>query len=356
MAIWCLVHVLVRAPQLRRAAVTGLLALGAAAALTAVIMVTAFGSLGAQAEASGEITHSTSQAVGAAIDQLVTFNINTDYPQWTLALLLVVGIAIAARMLALVSTLWAAVAFGTLYCWSAAYDTSFTHAITALWWGNPTRLAGLFAVPAVLLAALGLTAVVDGLVRTVQRVRQPWPVTYSPRVRAAALGVTVLVFVLLTDFLYTPTHVRIMRTTYTDGPMLSQAERTGLAQVADRIHGAGTILNDPYDGSSWGYSLQGLPMLFQTPVYYPQLRSGWGNDRAIMLESFNHIDTSPMVQDAAARLDVRWVIIDRGLVYPDQLRQQGLTDLWDVDALTLVYDNGAVQLYRLDRPDTVNQP
>ncbi|MGZ4543657.1 MAG: DUF6541 family protein [Mycobacteriaceae bacterium] len=75
-----------------------------------------------------------------------------------------------------------------------------------------------------------------------------------------------------------------------------------------------------------------------------------GADRATLLRSFNHIDTSPLVQDAAARLGVQWVVLDRGFVLLDLRPQPGLTDLQNVAALTLVYDNGAVQLYRVNQP------
>ncbi|MGZ6807150.1 MAG: DUF6541 family protein, partial [Mycobacteriaceae bacterium] len=217
-AIWCLAHVVLRVLVLRRAGAAGLLGLSAAAILTALLLAPQFAALRANAAASAGITKPPSESPGAAIGRLVVFNPNTAQPHWTLALLLVVGVALAIRMRSMVSVLAAGVAFATLYVWSAAYNTRLTHAVTALWWDNPERLAALFAVPAVVLAALGLTAAVDLLARAAPRLRPQWLPAQAARLRALALAVTVLLFWLATSFAYSGTHVHMIRVEYGDGP------------------------------------------------------------------------------------------------------------------------------------------
>jgi hypothetical protein len=63
-----------------------------------------------------------------------------------------------------------------------------------------------------------------------------------------------------------------------------------------------------------------------------------------------YYDLRPDVQEAVARLHVRWVIVGPGFVRPEMHRQHGLVRLRQVNALDLIYNDGGVQIYRIARP------
>jgi hypothetical protein len=138
---------------------------------------------------------------------------------------------------------------------------------------------------------------------------------------------------------------------YGDGPMLSHDEELGLAKVAELTHGSSSILNDPFDGSGWGHALHDLPVLFAAPVYWPELLDGWGGrsrDAVALVQPRRHLTGGTGRGGATGRA----VGGPRPCVRPlgDPHRQPELTDLQNVAALTLIYDNGAVQLYRVNQP------
>ncbi|MGZ6772788.1 MAG: hypothetical protein ACXVGA_09695, partial [Mycobacteriaceae bacterium] len=111
------------------------------------------------------LTNAPFESPGAAVGRLVVFNTNRAQPHWTLALRLVVGVALAIRMRSTVSVL----------------------------------------------ATLGLTAAVDLLARAAPRLRPQSLPAQAARLRALALAVTVLLFSLATSFAYSGTHVQIIR-------------------------------------------------------------------------------------------------------------------------------------------------
>lgn len=346
-ALWCLVHVVVRVAQLRRCALRGIRTVAVAAALTVVLMVPVIGALGSVTSVAGQVHPAPFASPGAAIGSLMSFNNNNPFPQWTLAAVFVIGVIAAGRSSLLWSSLAAAALFTALFMLSAAYDNTFALSVTSLWWDDVARFAALFAPPAVLISAVGLVAVRDGVLLGLHRISRAR--LHAPVVRPVTLLACVLAFWLLSGLGYEKMNLTQLRTTFTDGPTLSTGERQALAYLAS-VNDGGAVLNDPNDGTGWGYALDGLNMVFPTPVTPPAAADDYGFDRLQLLREFNQINTSTSVQQAAAHLQVEWVVLGQGFIKPYQRRAPGLDELDRVDSLTKVFDNGQATIYKLTRP------
>ena len=70
-------------------------------------------------------------------------------------------------------------------------------------------------------------------------------------------------------------------------------------------------------------------------------------DAALLAERFDDYDTDPQVRAAAARLDVRWVVLGQGFLREGASTVLGLEDVARVRELELVYANPGFVIYRL---------
>lgn len=344
--VWCLLHLIVRVGVLRRAALRGLGALAAAALLTVVLMIPVITTLSAAAGNADMIVRPLFLAPGPAIGSALSFNSNNPTPQWTLALVFLIGIGVAVRRSALWSTLGATAVFTALFMLTASYDNPFSRAVTSLWWDDNVRFTALLALPAVLISAVGLVAVRDGILLALRRVSDLHLEARVPAVRPVVFVACILAFWLVSGLGYATLTLSQLRPSFADGPTLSSGEQQALAYLAS-VNDGTTILNDPYDGSSWGYSLRGLNIMFPSPLPAPVTDANFGSNRLLLLRDFNKIDTMPSVRQAASQLNVGWVMLGEGFVAPDRTREPGLTGLSGVGSLSKVFDNGAAKVYKL---------
>lgn len=285
---------------------------------------------------------------GTAVGQLILFNHDTPYPQYWLAGLLVLGAVAATRSVVLRPFLAAAGVFLALFVLAASYDTPTSALLTAVWWNDRWRLAALFVVPAAVLVAAGLAWVKDRVEELTGRFAR----NISPRalaVRSAGIvALLAIALVTLTQTSYLARNTRQVSLPYNDGPTVSAGERAAYAELA-RLWDGGTVLNDPVDGSPWAYALEGLPLVFRTPLTQPSDPGQFGEDRITLLEDFAPQRGSDEVAAALESLDVRWVLVGEGFATNTVVRARGLADLETVPGLTEAWSNDVATIYRVER-------
>jgi hypothetical protein len=300
---------------------------------------------------AGNATHIDWPAVvtpGSAVGELILFNHETLFPQWWLAALTLLGAVAALRNAALRPFLAAAGVFLALFVLAAAYDTPASALLTAVWWNDRWRLAALFVVPAAVLAAAGLVSIKDGAQALTGRLPRGLPARAVAARGPLIVGVLAVVLVALTQTGYLARNTREISLPYRDGPTVSAAEEAAYAELA-RLWDGGTVLNDPADGSPWAYALEGLPLVFKTPLTQPSSPEQFGKDRITLLEDFARDRESRQVVDAVDDLDVRWVLVGEGFATDTVSRAPGLENLEDAPGLTEVWANDGATIYRVER-------
>ncbi|WP_158545938.1 DUF6541 family protein [Blastococcus sp. TF02A-30] len=295
-----------------------------------------------------EIDWPATETPGGAVGRLLLFNHETLWPQWWLALLLLLGAVAALRSPALRPFLVGAGVFLALFVLAASYDTAVSLRLTSVWWNDRWRLAALFVVPAAVLAAAGFVRLEDWVLRLLDRLPgRPPPAALVAR-GSVVVGLLAVLLVLLTPNGYLERNTRQVSLPYRDGPTVSSGEEAAYAELA-RLWDGGTVLNDPADGSPWAYALEGLPLVFKTPLTQPSSPEQFGSDRITLIEDFAPERDSAAVEDALESLDVRWVIVGEGFATDTVSRAPGLEGLDAVPGLTEVWSNDAATIYRVER-------
>ncbi|MGY1606888.1 MULTISPECIES: DUF6541 family protein [unclassified Geodermatophilus] len=320
-----------------------------AAAVFTLVSAPLVSSLTGQSGGLGGVDWPAVASPGQAIGQLLTFNQDSAHPQWALAALLLVGVLAAPRCgWRGWSLLVATGLFAALYVMAAAYDEPLQQSLTSLWWNDRWRFAALFAVPAVIVAAVGVQVAADGLRDLIAQL----PGAAGRRGRRLVPVLVLVVVAGVVVLAYFPRNQERVALGYTDGPTFSEEEQRGYAVLAD-LHDGGAVLNDPFDGSAWSFAYYQLPLVFRSPITPPYRPEDIGEDRLLLFREFNQLDTDEAVQTAVEDLDVRWVVISEGFTAVGQTRAAGLTDLDQVDGLELVYSDRQTSIYRLTRPGRV---
>lgn len=292
-------------------------------------------------------------SAGGALGDLLLFNAASQYPQWWLAPLMLLGIftvLAGGADPALRPFVAAAAAIAGLYILAGAYDTPLSLAITSLWWNDRHRLAAAFAVLGILFAAVGAVWLRDRIVTVAGRMG---PLRPSGRVAPASLLVLGLAaFFVVTGGGYAAATQSGLAAGYGTTPTLSDQERTGLAEVNRIVQngGGGEVMNDPHDGCGWAYALYGTDVVFPTPLTGPFDWANLGYDRMRLYERFDELDIDPQIASDGEQLDVRWAVLCTGFIRDWQSRAPGLMDLNQMPSAELVFSNGAVQLFRIDEP------
>jgi len=273
---------------------------------------------------------------GQAVGELLTWQHAQPFPQWWLAILLVVGLATFRKLGELRWLLAVAFAFGALFVAAAAYDTWWANDITRPWWNDRWRLIALTAIPLCVIAAHGLGEAQRALAALAAKARIP-----SGRL-AAAVG-AVVVLGLCTGGLYVGRNEERMGYNTGDGLTVSSGELAGYAELARIVPPGERVLNDRDDGSVWMYALDGV-----RPVAGHYDGTLTGPDAKLLAERFNRYDTDESVRAAVRRLHVGYVIVGRGFIRSWSKRAPGLTRLDDVDVLEQVYRNPDVTIYKIN--------
>lgn len=306
-----------------------------AAAGVATGVLTAVQLLGATGSGSGvpPVDWKADLTASQAIGDVLMWGHAQPFPQWWLGVALVLGLVTYRRLGELRWLGVVAVAFGALFVAAAAYDTWWANDITRPWWNDRWRLIALTAIPLCVIAAHGLGEL------------QRFAARFTPR--PAAVLATVLVAAALTSGFYVNRNETRMGYNTGDGPAVSADEVAGYQELARLVGPGERVLNDRGDGSVWMYALAGV-----RPVAGHYDATLTGPDATLLAERFRDYDTDERVRAAARRLHVRYVVVGRGFLRAESTRQPGLRGLTAVSALTRVYENPDIVIYRLDtEPD-----
>lgn len=213
-------------------------------------------------------------------------------------------------------------------------------ALTGSWYNNWPRLAALFGVTLVPLAALGLG-------RTAQALGDRWarrrPGIDRRRAPVAAL-VVVLGFVLL-PLPAMPSAVGQASARFVldaSSSLVSDDEMALLQRLPEHVPEGSVIAGNPYTGTALAYAIGGRRVLM------PHILVDVSDDAALVNEHLADAARMPGVCDAAEDLDVRFVL-DFGAreVHNGSHPLEGLENLAESGAVRLVDSEGDARLYEV---------
>lgn len=270
-----------------------------------------------------------------AVGQLATGSRSTGLPQWWLVALCLVGVASVRSAGKLLWWLIGGAVFGLLFVLDASSGSPLVVRLTQPWWNDAWRLYALAALGMVVLAAVGLVAIGDALAKLSRR-------------RIGAMAVVVLVIAALTHGLYAERNTRRLAFTFSDGPVVSQVERSAMHELAKLAPQGSLVMNDPFDGSPWMWSLEGVHPVFGHAMILPQDAQPVGAQRVMLLENLNKLDTDSSVRAAIRDLGIRYVFLSDGSITGVKPGHgAGLTGLDKVKGLRLVFANAQAQIYQV---------
>jgi hypothetical protein len=290
------------------------------------------------------------ESPGQALGELIMLNHGSAAPQYWLAGLVLIGLLTVSRARYLWAWLGGTAIAVALFVMTAAYDTPLVATLTAPWWNDRWRFAGLVILGLAPLAASGLfvmAAFGAGLAARLTRFRES-------AIAGAAAVVGLLLVVALSQGLYAPSNKDRMAVSYQHEATLSQTEIQAMRWLAGHSTG-GTIMNDSNDGSAYLSAVTGLRPLFGH-VVNPSSIPYTGPTQQLLLERFNCLDSDAEVREAIDRLDIRYVFVSTGYVRVDFTRVPGLRGLSASPSLTPIYDEAGTQIYEVRLADTPSEP
>jgi hypothetical protein len=228
-------------------------------------------------------------------------------------------------------TAWLTVAyllFALLTVHASVPRWSLVGTLTAPWYNDPWRTAAIACVAAVPLAAIGLVEL-SRLLRLPERARQ-----------LAVLAAVVAIFA-TTGFGYVGRNAERITWGYEPG-VLDGREVEAMRRLGELTGGRGRVLNDPYDGSVWLYSVAHQPTVF---THYDV--GVLSDDQWFMVNLLNQWDTNPDVRAAARRLGVKYLYLATGQIYDSLPRPSGYAGIEDVPGVRVVIDTGSAKVYEL---------
>lgn len=299
----------------------------------------------------------TSEA--GALGNLITFGTGPGGPQYVLAALFIIGIAV---LIGRKKDLWYLVPMvitAVLYINLAGTDSDSLSALTGLFYGDSWRLSaimGLFLVP---LMALGTWFLYEKAMAWLKSFRTETPRTFSGRTEVISLVGLLAVLLVVSGLGYVQRNQGLTSLGFDYkfeksgipadpvndglGPWtLSDSQRDFFKNISTWVGPEDNVLNNVCDGSTYMYALGGRPAVIRNFEAYPT------NDQYLLLNRFNQIDQDPSVAKAAARLGVTHVYVGRGMIREWNSIPYGLRGLDKADYLTVdtSFDDGI--LYRVN--------
>lgn len=211
-------------------------------------------------------------------------------------------------------------------------------AITGSWYNNWPRLAALFVVALVPIAALGLGT-------AARLLSEVWSRRTGPRTGLALSALIAIVVLVVAQY---PAMARMQASAHKSYRMddrallLSPDEAELLARVADEVPEDGVIAGNPYTGTALAYAYSDRRVLMPHMLAYLTEEG----------QSVNHglrdAVQEPDVCDAILNLGVTHVLdFGEREVHGERHAYHGLADLAHSDAVELVDQQGSARLYRI---------
>lgn len=259
--------------------------------------------------------------------------------QWLLCGLAVLGLWAMGRRRELRPLAMGAALIGWLFVVTAASDAPYVQTLTSLWWNDAMRFLGLYVVVLAPIAACGMVVLVDLVARLGRGVRG--------RLDARWVGAAAVVaMIAVSASVYAPRGVDLLAKNFGLGKTVYPEEAQAYTELAERYDG-GTIMNDPYDGSPWAYTLETLPVLLPGPLGVDPVAT-IGQDRMDLYADIHTYGHNPYINAIVERLDVRWLVVGEGSV-ANSPKPPGFVGIADNPAFEPVIVNDKTVIYRLVR-------
>jgi hypothetical protein len=248
------------------------------------------------------------QTEAQAVGEWLLFGNGTE-GQLLLGVLAIIGLVLVFTTR--VSRWWAVsyALLGTLFVVASAAKGgpgSLRSYLVGFWYADSTRLAAAGAIVALPLMALAIVALARwGAARFA--LRRAW----GDSLTAVALTVIVVVFSVTGAALENRAGALREKAFTGDEQWVSPAEEDFLDRTAEIVGPDAVVANNPFDGSTMGYSLNGIQMLF------PALPGNWmgvpSADQQVLMTALNTAATDTEVCRAVTDLGVEYVIgLDTG--------------------------------------------
>lgn len=289
-----------------------------------------------------------------ALGQVLFQSHAQQFPQWWLALLVLAGLMSLRRSPQLIPIAIVGLTFAGLFMLAASYEGPAVELLTRPWWNDKWRLAGLWTLCAIPIAAVGVIRICDLLVRPLHWLQRIIFSTADRRwgrtISTATLLAVLALLVQATDGLYAERNTARLSQAFADGPTVSRDEAAAFEVLAQMNPAGALVMNDPYDGSAWMWALAGVQPVFATPVIAGNELPIMETNRKILFNSFNELDDNRIVQVAVENLGIRYVILCKGFIAPASDHVPGMQELDTVKSLQPVFENADAVIYEISQP------
>lgn len=213
-------------------------------------------------------------------------------------------------------------------------------ALTGSWYNNWPRLAAVFGVALVPLAAFGLA-------RTVQAVARRWRTARPEAVRArtitgVALAVVGFVLFPLPAMPHAVEQAHRQFALTDDSALVSADEMALLERIPEHVPAGETIAGNPYTGTALAYAIGGRPVLM------PHILVDVSEDAQTVNDHLADAATQPSVCDALRATGVGFVLdFGEREVHNGSHPLPGLDELADSGVVRLVDSQGDARLYEV---------
>lgn len=230
---------------------------------------------------------------------------------WVLSALVVIGIVLCRRQVAL---RWVVAGFAVtafLFVVSAAINRPDTAEFTGYWYNDSYRLAAMLPITTVPLAVAAIVYLAGKLGQLMDRTGRVFPAR-GPVARSALAAAVVVVLVLVgTKGFYLRDHAaqlastRAAAVTGSDpgGRLIDPVEQAFFAKIKNEIPAGVMVANNPWDGSALLWALAHRRVLF------PHMSLPTSRAQDLIAQHLDDLATDPAVCTAARQLNVQYLLI-----------------------------------------------
>lgn len=292
-----------------------------------------------------------------AVINVLNFSFTTDEPQWTLSILVILGIIYIIFRKRNYSWLILSFVLAIVIFVIAATDgdTFLKHFASGYWYTDPYRIAALAGVFAIPIISVGLSSIIEALLAYRVRLNKKKALIYIPS--------TIIVIALpLATFIPASPISNSMISLQNNAYALNlniwnyfdSEEVSFIEKAKSFIPDNAVIINQPYDGSMYAYGISGIHLYYRDIAGYGSANES--SESKLIREKLDKISVDSEVQAAVKSISASYVLllkpnyVEEGLYYSTYQ-----PDLWtginsiseNTPGFSLVYEENSMKLYRI---------